>query len=562
MEDHYGMADLRQFMSNTSFFTSLPPPQQQPSSADVLLTHHHYDMVLAPMGAAAAAPHRPTTGLHHEFFADSSTNATTASGGVASSGGGAGFSGLELETTGVGGGGAVGFDGSGSGRWPRQETLTLLEIRSRLDSKFKEANHKGPLWDEVSRIMSEEHGYRRTGKKCREKFENLYKYYKKTKDGKAGRQDGKHYRFFRQLEALYGNNGSDHQTNNHNGSDYMMTQNHHHQTDSGGNPNFYASKPLAADDSLSLSKCSYFGSTSSGEEEEEEEEEDAAGDSAGENERKRKGMRRRRRWKLKVKEFIDEKMRKLIEKQDEWLERMMSGIEEKEQERMAREEEWRKQEVDRMEREQRFWANERAWIEARDAALLEALHKLGGNNNNNNNNDKAPAVPAAGDVAQFHDQNWATPAAAGDSSTHHHHHEISKLIQLRANMESRFQQHIGCSDDALWEEIAAKMSYMGYDSNAAASMCRDKWLTINNYFLNKGNFKKRKENNISSGDCFNYNLFHNNAVAGSFPAADHHQPTNDNNLPNSLRFLMGDNSNNAENMWEGYELKHQSRGAE
>lgn len=41
------------------------------------------------------------------------------------------------------------WDG-GNGRWPRQETLTLLEIRSRLDAKFKEANHKGPLWDEVA----------------------------------------------------------------------------------------------------------------------------------------------------------------------------------------------------------------------------------------------------------------------------------------------------------------------------------------------------------------------------------------------------------------------------
>lgn len=43
--------------------------------------------------------------------------------------------------------------GSSCSRWPRQETLTLLEIRSRLDSKFKEANHKGPLWDEVSRYI-------------------------------------------------------------------------------------------------------------------------------------------------------------------------------------------------------------------------------------------------------------------------------------------------------------------------------------------------------------------------------------------------------------------------
>jgi hypothetical protein len=46
--------------------------------------------------------------------------------------------------------GCIGGDAS-TGRWPRQETLTLLEIRSRLDPKFKEANQKGPLWDEVSR---------------------------------------------------------------------------------------------------------------------------------------------------------------------------------------------------------------------------------------------------------------------------------------------------------------------------------------------------------------------------------------------------------------------------
>ena len=42
-------------------------------------------------------------------------------------------------------------------RWPRQETLALLEIRSRLDPCFKEAissNHKAPLWDEISRYVN------------------------------------------------------------------------------------------------------------------------------------------------------------------------------------------------------------------------------------------------------------------------------------------------------------------------------------------------------------------------------------------------------------------------
>ncbi|KAE8690061.1 hypothetical protein F3Y22_tig00110929pilonHSYRG00063 [Hibiscus syriacus] len=56
--------------------------------------------------------------------------------------------------------------------------------------------------------MSEEHGYRRSGETCKEKFENLFKYYKKTREGKAGRHDGKHHRFFRLLEALYGDTSS------------------------------------------------------------------------------------------------------------------------------------------------------------------------------------------------------------------------------------------------------------------------------------------------------------------------------------------------------------------
>ncbi|MCI39594.1 trihelix transcription factor PTL-like, partial [Trifolium medium] len=53
---------------------------------------------------------------------------------------------LEAETTACLGG----VDAS-NGRWPRQETLTLLEIRSRLDPQFKEATQKGPLWDQLSR---------------------------------------------------------------------------------------------------------------------------------------------------------------------------------------------------------------------------------------------------------------------------------------------------------------------------------------------------------------------------------------------------------------------------
>ena len=42
----------------------------------------------------------------------------------------------------------------GGNRWPRQETLALLRIRSDMDTVFRDASVKGPLWDEVSRLVN------------------------------------------------------------------------------------------------------------------------------------------------------------------------------------------------------------------------------------------------------------------------------------------------------------------------------------------------------------------------------------------------------------------------
>lgn len=39
----------------------------------------------------------------------------------------------------------------GGNRWPRQETLALLKIRSDMDAVFRGSNLKGPLWQEVAR---------------------------------------------------------------------------------------------------------------------------------------------------------------------------------------------------------------------------------------------------------------------------------------------------------------------------------------------------------------------------------------------------------------------------
>uniref|UniRef100_A0A803NWS9 Myb-like domain-containing protein n=1 Tax=Cannabis sativa TaxID=3483 RepID=A0A803NWS9_CANSA len=222
-------------------------------------------------------------------------------------------------------------------RWPRQETLTLLEIRSRLNPRFKDTNQKGPLWDQISRIMAEEHGYQRSGKKCKEKFENLYKYYKKTKEGKARKQDGKHYRFFRQLEAIYGHD----QNSNIDQSPLLVDQTHHIIRP---NSLLYQYPNKISDhnslNSFSINNSSDQFETSSSDNNMNNKDEDQKMKGVGEIRGKKKSS-----WKAKVEEFVDSQMKKI----------MAARVDEKINE---------------------FWAKEKAWIEARDAAVMGAFNKL------------------------------------------------------------------------------------------------------------------------------------------------------------------------------------------
>lgn len=235
--------------------------------------------------------------------------------------------------------------------------------------------------------MSEEHGYRRSGKKCREKFENLYKYYKKTKEGKAGRQDGKNYRFFRQLDALYSGHTSSNALTDSSmpeAQDLVNSLGSYHSSIvslqlTNATSNDHETTPHQSQkisDSLSLSSSSDFDTSSSNDNCNIGTTglmvENVSADRSARMKKRRGG----RSWKAKIKKFIDLRMRKLMEKQEAWVEKMMRSLEEKERERMLRKEEWRRQEIARTDKEHRLWAEERAWIEARDAALMEALHKL------------------------------------------------------------------------------------------------------------------------------------------------------------------------------------------
>lgn len=112
MEEEYGIADLRQYINGKPYYTGV--------SHRGVTSPYPYDMLM--------------------FRSD--ITPTNLQGASSNAGGG-----FHMDFA---GGGQI---DAGAARWPRQETLSLLDIRSRLDSKFKEANQKGPLWDEVSRYI-------------------------------------------------------------------------------------------------------------------------------------------------------------------------------------------------------------------------------------------------------------------------------------------------------------------------------------------------------------------------------------------------------------------------
>ncbi|KAI3471849.1 hypothetical protein Pfo_028502 [Paulownia fortunei] len=468
MEDQYGMPDLRQYISSRPLFPPIPQPPDLLSSHRGLNPALPYDMLMFRSDSTTSAPSVTTAN-------------TNAGGAAASSSAAAGgcFSGFENGLNGSGGGGDVALgDGRGKRRLLFLRSDQGLTPSSRRPTRRVHCGMRSQLIVllhllflaycsllfpilGMRRIMSEEHGYQRSGKKCREKFENLYKYYKKTKEGKAGRQDGKHYRFFRQLEALYG------ETNN----SASISEAHH----AGGS--FHYGFPNK--------------NTSLASNQEAFQDDSDLNEGIDDNEPKNKKRSGKMGWKVKIRDFIDSQMKKLMDKQEAWMEKMMRTIEHKEQERMLREEEWRKQDAARIEREHKFWASERAWIEARDAALMDALHKLTGK-------ELRASVPEELMVAEIRslseNQNddgseTMTNSVKGDIWPEC---EITRLIQLRTGMDVKFQQR-GISEEVLWEEIATKMACFGHDRSAV--MCKDKWDSVNNYLL-KCN-KKRKENSKS-----------------------------------------------------------------
>lgn len=100
-------------------------------------------------------------------------------------------------------------------RWPRDEVLALINIRSNVNNGIggnseehqgHNGNNKGiggSLWERISQGMLEL-GYKRSAKRCKEKWENINKYFRKTKDANKKRSlDSRTCPYYHELSKLY-----------------------------------------------------------------------------------------------------------------------------------------------------------------------------------------------------------------------------------------------------------------------------------------------------------------------------------------------------------------------
>ncbi|CAN0892190.1 Trihelix transcription factor GT-2 [Linum grandiflorum] len=335
------------------------------------------------------------------------------------------------------GGGEEG--GGGGNRWPRHETLELLRIRSEMDSIFRDSTPKAPLWEEVSRKLAEL-GYKRSAKKCKEKFENVYKYHKRTKDGRTAKHDGKNYRFFQELEAFDGhqqavverkshhqlpppppppalpwitavsshqimgtipsgggNNGTSttpaangtSTTNTTTSINFTITPPHHQPTV------VTPAEPISSSQPLNPSPQSVFHPSYVHHRGQHRDHNGGHGrrsvsatthlfssstssSTASDEEMEEKGTTKSRKRKRKLKDFFHRLTNDVIKKQEELQKRFLETVEKLDRERLDREGAWRVQEMARINREHEILVHERSTAAAKDAAVLALLQKVSG----------------------------------------------------------------------------------------------------------------------------------------------------------------------------------------
>lgn len=307
-------------------------------------------------------------------------------------------------------------------------------------------------WDCFTRKLAEL-GYNRSAKKCKEKFENIYKYHRRTKEGRSGRSNGKNYRFFEQLEAL------DHHPS------LLPPATGHINTSMQPFSVIRDAIPCSIRNPvLSFNETSASTTSSSGKESD--------------------GMRKKKR---KLTEFFGRLMREVMEKQENLQKKFIEAIEKSEQDRMAREEAWKMQELDRIKRERELLVQERSIAAAKDAAVLAFLQKF----SDQATSVRLPETPFPVEkVVERQENSNGSESYMHLSSSRWPKDEVEALIRLRANLDLQYQDN--GPKGPLWEEISTAMKKLGYDRSA--KRCKEKWENMNKYFKRvKESNKKRPE---------------------------------------------------------------------
>ncbi|XP_022854864.1 trihelix transcription factor GT-2-like [Olea europaea var. sylvestris] len=438
----------------------------------------------------------------------------------------------------------------GGNRWPRQETMALIKIRSDMAVAFRDSSLKGPLWEDVSRKMAEL-GFERTAKKCKEKFENLYKYHKRTKEGRAAKPDGKTYRFFDQLEALESNApqpvlgrpqpqplsmvAPPPLSGNTNLPMLAVSISSPNPVNVAQNPAAAAAAAQSANNSTlfqpllppptmntTTTTSTYppqshtfqpsnlvFSNSSSS-------------TSSDEDIQRRRG--RKRKWK----DFFERLMKDVIDKQEELQKKFLETLEKRERDRMAKEEAWRVQEMTRLNREHDLLVQERSIAAAKDAAVIQFLQKITEQQNlqipiSNANAPQMPMpmpmqvqvpenppppqqttapppppptrppAPTLAPVVETPTKVLDTPTIDNNGGENFIPASSSRWpkAEVQALIDLRTSLDLKYQENGpkgpLWEEISAAMAKLGYNRNP--KRCKEKWENINKYF------KKVKESN-------------------------------------------------------------------
>ncbi|CAN4114175.1 unnamed protein product [Withania somnifera] len=359
-----------------------------------------------------------------------------------------------------------------------------------MDLAFRDSNLKSPLWDEISRKMAEL-GYNRSAKKCREKFENIYKYHKRTKDGRSGRQNGKNYRFFEQLELLDSQSLFSSPPPNHIQINRMETMTSMARPVpmpmpmSMIKPATSGCQDFRMDPSRTRGINQEFMSTSTS----------TTSSSDGSVKKKRK-----------LAGYFERLMKEVLDKQEDLQNKFLEVIEKCEKDRISRDEAWKMQEIARLKKEQESLAHERAISAAKDAALPMDLPQVSQRHTEERESESIKTVGSQENVLQQDSDKEESMLeknmdkqethSAGEnslqtSSSRWPKAEVEALIRLRTNDDSQYQDN-GSSKGPLWEDISSGMKKLGYDRSA--KRCKEKWENINKYYRRvKESQKKRPE---------------------------------------------------------------------